>query len=226
MHIRDEGLAGLPRTKDEVQRHIADYYAMITHMDAQMGRLMQALEETGRMDDTIVVYTSDHGLAVGQHGLMGKQNLYEHSIRIPWLMAGPGVPAKGPICGQVYQMDIYPTLCELAGIPVPASVEGRSMAGLLRGEAGAERNTVYALYKDTQRMVKDGRYKLIRYRKSGVTGEGTDMVQLFDLLEDPGELRNLAQEPELQQHIRRLDEAMQAWMRQVGDPFADSFAIS
>ncbi|WP_240927674.1 sulfatase-like hydrolase/transferase [Paenibacillus thiaminolyticus] len=226
MHIRDEGLAGLPRTKDEVQRHIADYYAMITHMDAQMGRLMQALEETGRMDDTIVVYTSDHGLAVGQHGLMGKQNLYEHSIRIPWLMAGPGVPAKGPISGQVYQMDIYPTLCELAGIPVPASVEGRSMAGLLRGEAGAERNTVYALYKDTQRMVKDGRYKLIRYRKSGVTGEGTDMVQLFDLLEDPGELRNLAQEPELQQHIRRLDEAMQAWMSQVGDPFADSFAIS
>lgn len=227
VHIRDEGLAGLPRTRDEVRRHIADYYAMITHMDAQMGRLMQALEETGRMDDTIVVYTSDHGLAVGQHGLMGKQNLYEHSIRIPWLMAGPGVPAKGPISGQVYQMDIYPTLCELAGIPVPASVEGRSMAGLMRGEAGAEeRNTVYALYKDTQRMVKDGRYKLIRYRKSSVTGEGTDMVQLFDLLEDPLELRNLAQEPELQQHIRRLDEAMQAWMRQVSDPFAASFAIS
>ncbi|MCY9512606.1 sulfatase-like hydrolase/transferase [Paenibacillus apiarius] len=226
MHVRDEGLAALPRDPGEVRQHIADYYAMITHQDAQMGRIVQSLDDSGRLQDTIIVYTSDHGLAVGQHGLMGKQNLYEHSIRIPWLMAGPGVPERESVGGQVFQMDIMPTLCDVAGIDIPASVEGRSMKPLMNGNEGEGRETVYSLYKDTQRMVKDGHWKLIRYRRSAWSHEGTDTLQLFDLTNDPAETRNLAHEPGMEQHLERLQQEMEQWMRRVGDPFVEHFCAT
>ena len=92
MRIRDEVLAPFPRTPEIVQQHIADYYGMITHMDAEMGRVLQTLEATGHLENTIIIYTADHGLAVGQHGLLGKQNLYNHSIHVPSIFAGPGIP--------------------------------------------------------------------------------------------------------------------------------------
>src|SRR5439155_24083768 len=88
LRVRDELLAGFPRTPDEVRRHIADYYGMISHQDAWMGRVLAAAP-----DNTIVVYTADHGLALGQHGLMGKQSLYDHSIRVPLIVSGPGLPS-------------------------------------------------------------------------------------------------------------------------------------
>jgi arylsulfatase A-like enzyme len=92
MRIRDEKLAPWPRTPKEIRRHIADYYAIITHMDAQMGRVLSALKETGQAKNTIIVFAGDNGLAVGRHGLMGKQNLYEHSVHVPLIMSGPGIP--------------------------------------------------------------------------------------------------------------------------------------
>ena len=127
LRVRDELLAGFPRGEDEVRRHIAAYYAMITHADAQMGRVLKVLEETGRAENTIIVFAGDNGLAVGKHGLMGKQSLYEHSIRVPLMMAGPGVPAGKRSEAFAYLIDIFPTLCELTGVPTPETVEGRSL---------------------------------------------------------------------------------------------------
>lgn len=93
MRIRDEMLGPFPRTEEFVRGEIAGYYAMISEVDAQIGRVLDALEANGQADNTIVIFAGDNGLAVGQHGLLGKQSMYEHSIRVPLVMAGPGIPS-------------------------------------------------------------------------------------------------------------------------------------
>ncbi len=93
LRIRDEELAAFPRSPEETKQHLADYYAMITHLDDQLGRVMNALEAKGLLEDTIIVFAGDNGLALGQHGLFGKQSCYEHSVRVPLVFAGPGIPA-------------------------------------------------------------------------------------------------------------------------------------
>ncbi|QNK57171.1 sulfatase-like hydrolase/transferase [Paenibacillus sp. PAMC21692] len=223
LDIRDENLAAYPRKQEEVRRHIADYYAMISHMDHQIGKVLQALDARGKADNTIIVYTADHGLAVGQHGLLGKQNLYDHSIRVPWLVKGPGVPAGKRIDELVYQFDIFPTLCDLSGIAAPSGIEGKSMNSLISGESNRGRDTVYSLYKDIQRMVKDDRYKMIRYRRSAETGQGCDFVQLFDLANDPWELNNLAGNPRYRPQLEQLERELTGWMKHVNDPYAGLF---
>ncbi|MGG1516119.1 sulfatase-like hydrolase/transferase [Paenibacillus oryzisoli] len=210
--VRDEQLAATPRDPDEIRQHLSDYYSMISHLDEQIGRIMAALQASGHAENTIVVYTADHGLALGQHGLLGKQNIYEHSIHIPLIMSGPGLPQGFMKSGLGCQMDIFPTLCELAGVPVPAHVEG---VNLLRG---AGREHVFAAYKHIQRMVSDGRWKYIRYLRAGDIG--TDRIQLFDLDSDPWETRDRSEEPEMQEHLRRLEQAMLAWQTRVKDPLA------
>ncbi|GIP34011.1 sulfatase-like hydrolase/transferase [Paenibacillus sp. J2TS4] len=223
LDIRDEKLAAYPRRPEEVRGHIADYYAMITHMDRHIDQVLQTLAASGNLDNTIVVYTSDHGLAVGRHALLGKQNMYDHSIRVPWLIRGPGVPAGRRVDALAYQFDIFPTLCSFAGMEPPDAIAGQSMAPLIRGETDEGRPTVYALYKDIQRMVKDERWKLIRYRRSAATGRGSDCLQLFDLANDPWELCNLAVLPEYCAQAERLEQELADWMKRVGDPFAELF---
>ncbi len=191
LHIRDEELAGFPRAPGEIRRHIAAYYAMITHLDAQMGRVMDALEEQGLRENTIFVFAGDNGLAVGQHGLMGKQNCYEHSVRVPLIFAGPGIPAGVTTETYAYLLDVFPTLCELTGIPIPESVEGASLVPALRDPGVSIRDTLYFAYTGCQRAVKDQRFKLIEY----VRGGKRTVTQLFDVIDDPGELRNLAADP-------------------------------
>ncbi|MCF6177114.1 MAG: sulfatase-like hydrolase/transferase [Victivallaceae bacterium] len=191
LHIRDEMLADFPRTPDEVREHIMDYYAMITHLDVQVGRIMAALEEKGELANTIIIMAGDNGLAVGQHGLMGKQNLYEHSVRVPLICAGPGIQCNKQSNAAVYLLDIYPTICETLGITAPENVEGTSFASAFQGEA-IGRDYLYLAYKDCQRGVSDLKYKLIEYV---VDGKNT-MTQLFDLKNDPYELNNLADRPE------------------------------
>jgi arylsulfatase A-like enzyme len=184
MTIRDEQLEEFPRTREAIREHLADYYGMISHHDAAVGRLLDRLEETGQREDTLVVFTSDHGLAIGSHGLMGKENCYEHSTRVPMVAAGPDIAADrrpGALCGQY---DLYPTLCDLAGIEVPESVTGRSYASLLRGETDDHREEIVCAYRDVQRMIRTDRFKLIRYPETG-------HEQLFDLETDPDELVNL-----------------------------------
>lgn len=216
MTVRDEKLAGLPRGEDEIRRHIADYYAMITHMDAQIGRVVDRLKAKGVYDDTLIVYTADHGLSVGQHGLMGKQNVYEHSVRIPFLMHGPGVPAGKRIRALSSNIDMFPTVAHWCGVPVPET-DGKSLAPLLMGEQEQVRPTVCSAYRDVQRMVRDERWKLIRYYRSPATNTGTERLQLFDLQEDPWETTDVSAEPAYSDHLERLAGALVSWMKEHDD---------
>ena len=211
LRVRDELLEAWPRTPEAIRRHIAEYYAMITHADAQMARVMAALDEAGEAENTIIIFAGDNGLALGQHGLMGKQNLYDHSLRVPLVVSGPGVPAGQTSDAFCYLSDIYATLCELVGLPAPASVEGRSLVPAMRGD-DAFRETLYGAYKDIQRMVRDRRYKLIEY----VVG-GRRTTQLFDTAADPWEMRSLAEDAAHAGDIDRLRLAMTEWRDALGD---------
>ena len=127
MYVRDELLEGLPRRPEAVQQHVADYFAIIAHIDEQVGRILDELERTGEDENTIIVFAGDNGLACGQHGLMGKQNLYEHSVRVPLIMAGSGIPRNERRSTFCYLLDIYPFLCDLVGLEPPETVEGNSL---------------------------------------------------------------------------------------------------
>jgi arylsulfatase A-like enzyme len=222
MRNRDESLAGWPRTPEVVRQHVADYYGMITHLDHWIGRIVDTLGETGRAENTIVVYTADHGLAVGQHGLMGKQNLYEHSARVPCVVRGPGLSSGVRVREPIHTPDLHPTLCELAGVPAAPTVETHSLVPLLRKESGkGPRPYVCQVYKDVQRMVTDSRWKLIRYYRSAERpGVGTDALQLFDLESDPWELTDLSGDPAHAERVRTLAAELERWQHEVEDPIA------
>lgn len=167
MTIRDEQLEAWPRTQGAIRRHLADYYGMVSHMDDGIGKILDVLEESGQAGNTLVVYTSDHGLAVGSHGLMGKKSMYEHSVRSPLIVRGPGV-ARGRrsdalCCGY----DLYPTLCDWAGADPPEEVQGKSLKSVLAGGNTAHRETVFGVYRDVQRMACASRWKYIKYPKIG-----------------------------------------------------------
>ncbi len=211
LRVRDELLAPLPRPPEEIRRHIAEYYAMISHLDAEMGRVIKALEEAGHAENTIIVFAGDNGLALGQHGLMGKQNLYEHSVRVPLIMSGPGVPRGKHSDAHCYLLDIYPTLCDLLDVAIPDSVEGQSLIPTMR-QGSRMRETMFLAYKQYQRCVRDERYKLIEYV---VKGERT--TQLFDIQEDPWELHNLAHDPAHAGHLERLRQALLQWRDALDD---------
>jgi choline-sulfatase len=183
--IRDEVLAPFPRTREAVQLHRSEYYAHVTYMDEQIGRILDALDDSGLAGNTYVVFTADHGLAVGQHGLMGKQNMYDHSIRMPFLIAGPGLPKGKRTDELVYQHSLFPTMCELTAVPAPKSVEFPGLADLLKGKGREKHDAVFSFYKNFQRAVRTQQHKLIVYPEARVT-------QLFDLDKDPWEANDLA----------------------------------
>ena len=213
MKIRDEKLAPWLRTPEVIREHIAAYYAMITHLDAHIGRILEALEETGHADNTIIIFAGDNGLAVGQHGLMGKQNLYEHSARVPLVLCGPGLP-KGKRCDALcYLHDVFPTICELLGIPIPPSVESQSLVPLIAGRESALRDSVFGAYRHIQRMVRTDRWKLILYNVNGV-----QTTQLFDEQNDPWELSNLADDPGQADRVKELRALLRDWMKKLDDP--------
>ena len=206
LEIRDETLAPWPRTPEIVREHIAAYFAMITHLDAQIGRVMCALEDSGETSNTIVVFAGDNGLALGQHGLLGKQNLYEASVRVPLVIAGPGLPKGARSDALCYLYDLFPTLCDLASIPAPDTVEGSSLAPLLHGRSKQVRDSMFFAYKDVQRAVKKDGWKLIRYH---VKGQST--TQLFNLRRDPWEMTNLADDPAQVGRLHALDGELRRW---------------
>jgi arylsulfatase A-like enzyme len=212
LEVRDELLAGLPRDPAEIRRHLAAYYGMISHLDAQIGRVLDTLRETGQLDNTVIILAGDNGLALGRHGLMGKQNLYEHSIHVPLLMCGPGIPQGVRRAAPVYLSDIYPTVCELAGLAVPASVEGASLVPALRDAAYEPHGHMLYAYRHLQRAVREGRHKLIEY---AVNGQRT--TQLFDLQADPFEMHNLAGDPAYTGVLARLRQALSRWRDELGD---------
>lgn len=206
LKVRDELLEDFPRDPDATRRHIAEYYGMITHLDAQAGRILDALDASGKADDTIVVFAGDNGLAVGQHGLFGKQNLYEHSIRVPLVFSGPGIPRGIRRNAYAYLLDIFPTLCDLIGLDTPDSVEGKSLAPALADSCASPRDTLFGAYRQWQRMVKDERFKLIEY----VVG-GRRTTQLFDLAQDPWECHNLADIESYKDRLQSLRNRLFAW---------------
>ncbi|MDB6041411.1 MAG: sulfatase [Verrucomicrobiales bacterium] len=210
---RDEILAPYPRTREIVQVHLQEYYAMITHLDAQIGRMLDALEETGKGANTIIIFTSDQGLAAGQHGLMGKQNLYEHSVRMPFIIAGPGIPA-GKRNGALFNMQsLFATTCELAGISTPASVQFPSIVPLITGRKKELQEALYGAFLDRQRSVRTREWKLIRTPQE-------HQVQLFKVEADPWETNNLAADPEYARTLRKLDERLQRLMIEMKDPMS------
>ena len=204
MVVRDEELAPWPRTAEVVRQHLADYYAAIEFLDAQAGRILSVLEASGQADNTLVVYAADHGLAIGSHGLFGKQNLYEHSMRAPLIIAGPGLPRGRRTDAMVYLLDIFPTLGELAGVAALEGSEGLSLVPVLRGEKAAVRDSIFTAYAKLQRAVRDERWKLIVYPPINKT-------QLFDLLTDPAETRDLAGDSAYAGEVRRLTALLREW---------------
>ncbi len=217
--IRDELLAASPRDPAEIRQHIADYYAMISHQDHHMGRLVAELDRLGLGENTIVIYTGDHGLAVGRHGLMGKQNCYEHAMRIPLIMRGPGVPVNAVRSALCYGFDLFPTLCDLTGIAIPASVDGHSVVPVLNGDDSAGRDGVYGVYMDAMAMWSTGIHKVIRtYTRAD--GRGSDRVQVFDLRSDRHEQIDLAGLPEHAGLRRQLVESLHRAQVELGDPLA------
>ncbi len=208
--VRDEKLAAWPRTPQIVREHLADYYACITFLDAQLGRILTALKESGQYDNTIIVFASDHGLAIGSHGLFGKQNLYEHSMRAPLILAGPGIAQGRQSDAFCYLLDLFPTLCDLTGVATPSSVEGLSLAPVLAGKQKTRRAAIFTAYRNVQRAVRDNRWKLIVYPQINQT-------QLFDLQTDPGEMRDLAADPKYARQRARLTALLKQQQQAFGD---------
>lgn len=180
MTVRDEQLLPWPRTRAAVQEAWRDYDASIEHLDDQVGRILEALRASGRERDTIVVFVSDNGLALGSHGLLGKQSCYEHSLRVPLFIQGPGLASGRKSDALVNLMDLFPTLCEWAGVPVPVGLDGKSFLGVLQGRHQEHRPALLGAYGTVQRSVREDRWKLIRY-------PALNRTQLFDLRRDPEE---------------------------------------
>lgn len=203
--IRAEGLAAYPRDELEIKQHIADYYAMISHLDDSIGSIIDKLERDGLLENTVIVFTGDNGLAVGSHGYMAKQSHYDHSVRIPLIMVGAGLPQNKCIDSYVYLMDIFPTLCELVGIDIPDSVEGESLAPLIDDTATFVREHLYFAYTDLIRSVKYAGFKLIVYKNA------PNNAQLFNLREDPDEIVNLYANKDYSSILTTLKEIMREY---------------
>ena len=202
---RDEHLAAYPREEGEIKRHIAEYFAMITHLDYEIGRLLDTLHQSGEEDNTIIVFTGDNGLAVGQLGWLGKEDIYEHGVRVPLIMAGPGIAENVRNDAYVYLYDIFPTLCEKIGLEIPSSVDGKSFAKLLDGNHGDTfRDELYLIFDNFVRGVKDENYKLIEYRNGD--SEEDKWTFLYDIKNDPWETRNLAGCEEYKDKINEMRE--------------------
>ncbi|QDU97471.1 sulfatase-like hydrolase/transferase [Lignipirellula cremea] len=208
---RDERLMEWPRTPAAVRDVLRLYYAVIDDLDHQVGRILTRLEETGQRDRTYVIYSSDHGMAVGSHGLRGKQNMYEHTINTPLLISGPGIKPGVRTTAQVYLRELYPTTCELAGIAIPEAVTAESFAAVLRGEKQTHHARIFGYFTGSQRMVRNDRWKLIHYPVA-------KRWQLFDLQADPHELQNLVDAPEHAAIVADLQQQLAAWRKLQGDP--------
>jgi choline-sulfatase len=196
--LRDEKLGPFPRTEHAVKVHRREYYALISHLDEQIGRILQALEKSGQADNTWIFFTADHGLAVGHHGLFGKQNMYDHSLRVPFIVAGPSLPTNIRKSTPIYLQDAMATALELANVPKPETCEFQSVASLARGEQQpAARSAIYGGYLQLQRSVTKDGWKLIVYPKAATT-------RLYHLTNDPDELVDLASDPAHTSHKEEL----------------------
>lgn len=232
--LRDEErVSGVWKNRDEqtVRNELGREYACSENIDIQLNKVLAKLEASGELDNTYVIYTSDHGMSIGRHGLMGKQNLYEHTWRVPFIVKGPGLEAGKRVKGNIYLLDVLPTLCELAGIQTPATVEGKSFVPVLKGEKEVVREVMYGVYaggtKPGMRTVKKGDWKLIKYDVIDGTVRET---QLFNLAENPneylpehnkpGEMQtNLANNPKYSDKLKEMEALLLEQMVALDDPY-------
>jgi len=233
MYIRDEKLAAFPRPPKQIRKQIGDYYAMIEATDHHIGRILKTLEEKGLADNTIVIFSSDNGLAVGQHGLMGKQNVYEHSIRLPMIVKGPGIAANVRRESLIYLHDLAPTILDLAGVAKPQAMHARSFLPQIKSSQALGRSSIYSAYDSFRfepgplkvegrtrrfaprghgRSIRQGEFKLIIYHLAGETH-----TLLYNLKKDPKEMSNLAESPEMQAKITQLTTELKKQMIEAGD---------
>ncbi len=204
---RDEVLGAWPRSEDLVKSQLKEYYALITEMDYHIGRIIHALEDNGIRDNTLIIFAADHGLAIGSHGLLGKQSVYEHSMKAPLVINGLDVP-NGSYDGFVYLYDLYPTLCDILQLEAPPLLEGISLKKLWEGSE-VNRQSLFTVYSNSQRAIRNEQFKLIRYPR-------VDHTQLFDLKNDPYEKENIAEaNPDI---VAKLLEDLNNWQIKTSDP--------
>jgi arylsulfatase A-like enzyme len=242
--LRDEvAVSGVWENRDErtIRNEIGREFACCENIDTQIGRVLDKLGSTGELSNTYVFYTSDHGIAIGRHGLQGKQNLYEHTSRVPFIVKGPGIKPGSRAKGNIYLSDVLATLCDLAGIQPPASNEGISFRPVLDGTQQTVRDVLYGVYcggtKPGMRCVKRGDWKLIKY---DVLDGQVRETQLFNLADNPYELieqhqdpqiigltgntptaaqRNLAEDPRYAAKLNEMESLLDAEMRRLDDPY-------
>ncbi|MDR1964753.1 MAG: sulfatase-like hydrolase/transferase [Planctomycetaceae bacterium] len=207
--LRDEKLAPYPRTEYAVRVHRREYYAIISHLDTQIGRILDALEKSGKRGNTYIFLTADNGLAIGAHGLFGKQSLFEHSVKVPLIVAGPNLPQNKQIETPVYLQDIVPTSLQVAGIEIPDHIQFKSFLPLIRGKK-QHYDAIYGAYMQQQRMIRKDDFKLIIYPKGKI-------VLLFNLKNDPDEKENLAEKPEYAAKIQELLQNLLSLQKETGD---------
>lgn len=208
MQIRDENLTTWPRTPEVIQQSLSDYYALISHLDNRVGDIITTLKQKGLYDNTIIIYAADNGLAIGSHGLLGKQNMYEHSTRVPFIISGPGIPKNKVSDALVYLYDIYPTLAGVCHLPAPEGIDGKNLLPVINGEQEVVRNSLFTCYRNTVRSVRTNEWKLIRYPER-------DYTQLFNLKKDPLEINNLVEENS--EKVKEMMELLKQWQEEVDD---------
>ena len=242
--LRDEvAVSGVWERRDErtIRNELGREFACSENIDIQIGRVLEKLEAIGELDNTYIFYTSDHGMAIGRHGLQGKQNLYQHTWRVPFIARGPGIEPGSRVEGNIYLLDILATFCDLAGIPPPETNEGMSFKPVLTGEKPTVRDVLYGVYnggtKPGMRSVKQADWKLIKY---DVMDGKVRETQLFNLQENPEEFLtehhdtkvtaltgvtpakhqiNLASDPRYADRLAEMEALLLNEMRRLDDPW-------
>ena len=208
--LRDEKLAPFPRTELAIKVHRQEYFALVSHMDAQIGRILEALKKSGQADNTIVIFTADHGLSVGHHGLLGKQNMYDHSMRVPFFISGPGIKPGVDNKTPIYLQDAMATTLDLAKTEKPEHVEFKSLLPLLKGENETHYDLIYGKYLNKQRMITKGDYKLIIYPTA-------KKMRLFNTAKDSEEMNDLIDNPEYAPKVAELKADFLKLQKSMGD---------
>ncbi len=172
---------------DIQQRTLAAYYACVNYLDDCIGELLEGLRRAGLLENTYVIYTSDHGEMAGEHGMWSKRSYYDASARVPLVIAGPGIREGEALTSPVELADLYPTFCDVAGVPIPDGLDGRSLLSAMGGSAQAERVVRSEFLPQNDwvafRMARDERWKYVEFPEYPPV--------LFDMADDPGETTNL-----------------------------------
>ncbi len=242
--LRDEvSVSGVWEKRDErtIRNEVGRQFACSENIDIQIGRVLDKLKAMGELDNTYILYTSDHGMAIGRHGLQGKQNLYEHTWRVPFVVKGPGIKPGSRVKGNIYLLDLLCTLCDLTGVKAPESNEGISFKPVLEGRQETVRDVLFGCYaggsKPGMRCVKQGDWKLVKF---DVLDGSVHETQLFNLAENPQEFLqqhhdpavagltgvtpskdqvNLAGDARHAEKLKEMEQLLLSEMRRLNDPY-------